>query len=99
MNRIRFLSGAALAFSISTLMLPASAVAQVWQFPAPAPMQRPNGALENPPAERVLPGGSSDPYEPVNRVTWKLDYDYLDHYALRPFVHGYVAEEIGRAHV
>ena len=91
MNRIRFLSGAALAFSFFAMVTAAPAGAKVWQFPAPAPMQRPNGALENPPAEHVLPGGSSDPYEPVNRVTWKLDYDYLDHYALRPFVHGYVA--------
>ena len=91
MNRIRFLSGAALAFSFFAMVTAAPAGAKVLQFPAPAPMQRPNGALENPPAEHVLPGGSSDPYEPVNRVTWKLDYDYLDHYALRPFVHGYVA--------
>ncbi len=36
-------------------------------------------------------GGSSDPFEPLNRASWKLNYDYLDKYALRPVVHGYVA--------
>lgn len=36
-------------------------------------------------------GGSSDPFEPLNRASWKFNYDYLDKYALRPVVHGYVA--------
>lgn len=38
----------------------------------------------------VGPGGARDPYEPINRATWSLNYDYLDHYALRPAVHAYV---------
>ncbi len=38
----------------------------------------------------VGPGGARDPYEPINRKSWSLNYDYLDHYALRPAVHGYV---------
>lgn len=36
------------------------------------------------------PGGAVDPFETLNRASWKLNYDYLDHYALRPVVHGYV---------
>ena len=38
----------------------------------------------------VGPGGARDPYESINRGTWSLNYDYLDHYALRPAVHAYV---------
>lgn len=34
--------------------------------------------------------GSSDPFEPINRAGWMLNYEYLDRYALRPVVHGYV---------
>lgn len=37
------------------------------------------------------PGSAVDPYEPVNRLSWDLNYSYLDRYALRPVVHGYVA--------
>lgn len=36
------------------------------------------------------PGGASDPFEKANRLGWKLNYDYLDRYALRPVVHSYV---------
>lgn len=38
----------------------------------------------------VLPGGASDPFEKVNRGVWTFNYDYLDRYALRPVVHGYL---------
>lgn len=38
----------------------------------------------------VLPGGSSDPFEKVNRGVWTFNYDYLDRYALRPVAHGYL---------
>ncbi len=34
--------------------------------------------------------GSSDPFEPANRIGWSLNYEYLDRYAFRPVVHGYV---------
>lgn len=38
----------------------------------------------------TLPGGAVDPYEPLNRMSWDLNYNYLDRYALRPMVHAYV---------
>ena len=44
-----------------------------------------------PPEPEAGIGGSSDPFEPVNRASWKFNYNYLDKYALRPVVHGYVA--------
>lgn len=43
------------------------------------------------PSGATGPGGAVDPYETLNRASWKLNYDYLDRYALRPVVHGYVA--------
>ena len=36
------------------------------------------------------PGGAVDPYESINRLSWELNYSYLDRYALRPVVHSYV---------
>lgn len=30
-----------------------------------------------------------DPFEPVNRVAWVINYDVLDPYLVRPVVHGY----------
>jgi phospholipid-binding lipoprotein MlaA len=37
------------------------------------------------------PGGAVDTFETINRASWKLNYEYLDRYALRPVVHSYVA--------
>lgn len=48
-------------------------------------------AASSPTSVASGPGGAVDPYEPVNRLSWDLNYSYLDRYALRPVVHGYVA--------
>ncbi len=46
--------------------------------------------FNDPNGDYVLQGGSSDPFEKVNRGVWTFNYDYLDKYALRPIAHSYL---------
>lgn len=46
------------------------------------------------PVNPINPGGAvaddpRDPFEPVNRASWVLNYDVLEPYAVRPVVHAY----------
>lgn len=38
-----------------------------------------------------LEGGARDSFPTFNRAMWWFNYDVMDHYALRPVAHGYVA--------